>query len=330
MFDDFLRTHVLELCRQLETNYKDIRDLLDMSLHPSDDGDVRWDFVLWNLRLLSVLRCSLETAVSRQNRGEGVESSPSADLLSLAQQKTVLTSVQLVVCLGICPGLLPGVGVPVECRSQYGRLLLPGGCAGVTREARQQRLLLCLWELLNCIRLVSLRSLILPRHLSDLLAALCQLCYGPKTAPVKSPESCDSCASVASQSTGPGSVQTQGRQHVLFGKSEPDSQRVSIESNTTQSQCQNTRSTPGEHSVQGASTERLVGDVVLPPGSGHERGREVCLLGEEELGPRRCKEELQRLLDEAPKPLLMRDLLVLQGGPRRTTAKVRTFWNSHR
>ena len=330
VFDDFLHTNVLELCRQLETKYTDLRDLLDVSSHPSDDGDVRWGFVLWNLRLLQVLRCSMETTVSRQDRGEGVVSSPSADLLSLAQQKTVLTSVQLVVCLGICPGLLPGVGVPVESRSQYGRLLHPGDCAGVSREARHQRLLLCLRELLSCIRLVTLRSLILPRHLSDLLAALCQLCYGPKTAPVNSPKSCNSCASVASESTGPGSVQTQG-QHVLVCKPEPDSERVStgLESNTTRSQCQNSRSSPGEHSVQGGSMERLVGGVVLPPASGHDRAREVWLLEEEEeLGPLRCKEELQRLLDEAPKPLLMRDLLLLQGGPRRTTAKVRTFRNS--
>ena len=46
-----------------------------------------------------------------------------ADSLGVHDQKTVLTAIQFVVILGICPNLVSGVGLPVEMRSGFAAAL---------------------------------------------------------------------------------------------------------------------------------------------------------------------------------------------------------------
>ena len=47
----------------------------------------------------------------------------SPDVLSFSQQKHVTTLVQFIVCLGVCPNLHPGVGIPLAKRSGFAQLI---------------------------------------------------------------------------------------------------------------------------------------------------------------------------------------------------------------
>ena len=322
---------MLELRSKLETKYIVLNDLLSASSSSSEESGIRWNFVLWNLKLLSALRYSMATAVRRQEEDlqetdqrctkPGDAPPLSADTLSFTQQKTVLTSVQLVVCLGICPSLLPGVGIPVERRSQYGKLLHSEECEGVSQETQEHRLLLCLQGLLSCIRSSTLCSVILPRHLSDFLAALCQLCHGPKIATTNSSPHCSSPTSVAGQTMSDSS--TTQTEDIQLNESESSCERVNIglENCSTPTQCKGNQSLQGEHLVHGLSREDLE-NVTLLPDSGYETPAWISML---EKGYQWCQGELQRLLDEAPKTLLIRDLLLLQGGPAPRGTKVGHF-----
>ena len=313
---------MLELQSQLRANYEDLSDILGVYSNVSEETDPRWRFVLWNLKLLSALTRRMDAAMRKHELNEKDSSrtkpndvpSLSPDVLSFAQQKTVATSAQLVVCLGICPGLLPGVGVPVERRSAYGGLL---SCNGPpSAEVRERRLLQCLSVLLRCIGQSTLSYLVLPRHLSDLLAALCQLCYGPRTVVTCASPCSDP---VARQTMDSSKAQTED---INLGKSGSGNERVGYGS--VSSECSKHQSPPSEHSVvvNGENAGKITSDSGILVGV-------LSLDMDERL--RWCKQELQRLVDKAPPSLLMRELLLLQGGPtpKGTGAKVGNFSNYH-
>ncbi|GFG37493.1 hypothetical protein Cfor_00861, partial [Coptotermes formosanus] len=158
------------------------------------NSGVRWRFVCVSLYiLLSLKKCLSE----KTSKCKGKEQ-PTADLLSVSQQKTIRTCLQFVISMGVLPSLLPGVGISLAARStsshklkveelvvleKYERL------AGVTRG------------LVACFEQPSLRSLILVQHLGDLVASLAQLSFAPlkkpasvtaTDAPSSSPSSCSS------------------------------------------------------------------------------------------------------------------------------------------
>ena len=298
---------MLELQSQLQTNYEDLNDILGAYSSVSEETDTRWKFVVWNLKLLSALTRSMDAAVRKHELNENDSSrrkpndvpSLSPDVLSFTQQKTVATSAQLVVCLGICPGLLPGVGVPVERRSAYGGLL---SCDGLSPEIRERRLLQCLSVLLRCVGQSTLSDLVLSRHLSDLLASLCQLCYGPRTdATCASPRSDNN--SVLGQTIDTSS--SVKPDHIDVGKSGSGNERVGLGNGSAPSECTKRQSPPSERSLHVGNGESA-GNITFESGV-------LSLDIDERL--RWCKQELQRLEDEAPPSLLMRELLLLQGGP---------------
>ena len=315
---------MLELQSQLLTSYKDLNDVLDAYSSVSEETDTRWRFVVWNLKLLSVLTRSMDVAmrkheVNERNSSRGKPNDVpvlSPDVLSFAQRKTVATSVQLVVCLGICPGLLPGVGVPVERRSAYGELLR---CDGPSAEVRERRLLQCLPVLLRCIGQSTLSDLMSPRHLADLLAALCQLCYGPRTSitcvsPRSDPvarQTMDCSSSVKAD-------------HIDLVKSECGNERVDfgLGDDSAPSQCTKHQSPASERSVDVANGDNA-GKITSLPHDDSEALVGVLLLDTDER-LRWCKQELERLVDEAPRCLLICELLLLQGRPTPsgTAAKV--------
>ena len=47
----------------------------------------------------------------------------SPDVLSFSQQNHVTTLLQFIVCLGVCPNLRPGVGIPLVKRSGFAQLI---------------------------------------------------------------------------------------------------------------------------------------------------------------------------------------------------------------
>ncbi|CAL8262763.1 unnamed protein product [Merluccius merluccius] len=105
------------------------------------------------------------------------------DVLSVSQQKMLGAALQFTVSLGLCPHLLPGVGVALGRRSAFGPVL-----AGLTRcdgaalsaPPAERRLLTATRVLLRLSELPSLATLVFTRHLGDLMAALCQLGHQPQ------------------------------------------------------------------------------------------------------------------------------------------------------
>ncbi|XP_048590647.1 transport and Golgi organization protein 6 homolog [Nematostella vectensis] len=98
-----------------------------------------------------------------------------ADALSISDQKSVLTCVQFVVSLGLCPYLLPGIGIPLEKRTGFGELIKSGGLF----VRKERHLYKCVWTLLECTKHPTLGSVILSRHLGDVLSGLIQLVFAP-------------------------------------------------------------------------------------------------------------------------------------------------------
>jgi hypothetical protein len=101
-------------------------------------------------------------------------------VLSFSQQKTVLVSLQFITVLGISSNLSPGVSLPAEKRSSFaaGIGLKPSNAP--SNALRFSRLKHCTDVLMSCITLPSLGTLILSRHLGDLLAALAEIGYSPE------------------------------------------------------------------------------------------------------------------------------------------------------
>ena len=163
--------------------------------------DIRWQYTKCNLKLLVCLKITMESAAKKakaqSNKGVDLSSSTrehtsssipgehtvpelSPDSLSFNQQKLIMTSLQFVACLGICPCLIPGVGVPVDKRSAVGGLLQGAVKQRLTVADRETRMWTCARVLLDCSRHVTLGSLILNGHLADILAVLLQITYAPR------------------------------------------------------------------------------------------------------------------------------------------------------
>ncbi|XP_066429479.1 transport and Golgi organization protein 6 homolog [Eleutherodactylus coqui] len=147
-------------------------------------ADPSWKFTSEVLLLLLCLKdCMIELAKSFQPSKPNLrtpEAAPplSPDTLSIAQQKTVQSALQFVVSMGICPYLLPGIGLPLQYRSEFGVLV----CSVVLCDlplVRARRLYITCMSLLEVSRHSSLGSLFFTQHLGDLMAGLCQLGYCP-------------------------------------------------------------------------------------------------------------------------------------------------------
>ncbi|XP_073522171.1 transport and Golgi organization protein 6 homolog isoform X2 [Phyllobates terribilis] len=147
-------------------------------------ADPSWKFTSQALLLLLCLKESMiELAKSFRPCKPNLrtpEAAPplSPDTLSIAQQRTVQSALQFVVSMGICPYLLPGIGLPLQQRSEFGALV----CSMVScdlPQVRTRRLHITCMCLLEVSRHSSLGNLFFTQHLGDLMAGLCQLGYCP-------------------------------------------------------------------------------------------------------------------------------------------------------
>lgn len=102
----------------------------------------------------------------------------SPDSLSISQERTVRAALQLIITLGLCPYLLPGVGVPLRHRTEFSALIQDGVSADCLSGAMRKLYATCI-VLLQLAQHPSLGNLIFTRHLGDLLAGLCQLGFCP-------------------------------------------------------------------------------------------------------------------------------------------------------
>lgn len=152
-------------------------------------ADATWEFVQEGLVLLLTLARHLSAELELPSPpppaanppAAGAAPSLSPDVLGVTQQRALSSALQVVVSLGLCPYLAPGVGVPLAHRSAFGAEVR--SLCGRTGQEPRRRLFTTTTVLLEVARLPSLATLVFMQHLNDLMAALCQLGY--RTEPVK-------------------------------------------------------------------------------------------------------------------------------------------------
>lgn len=177
-------------------------------------------------------------------------------LLSIADLKVVQTLFQFIVALGIYPYLLPGVDTFLKLRLSHAHFIAKAEKLPLAMKAWHLRK--CCQVFLKCFENPVLGPVLLSQHLSDVLAALLQVCY----APVEQQMESSVCKKIPSLAT-PADIVAQ--------------LQSSKESETSVSQSIS-RSLSVEEKEQ-------------------------------------CEEALQELLNRVYQPLVVRELLVLQGMP---------------
>uniref|UniRef100_H0X002 Transport and golgi organization 6 homolog n=1 Tax=Otolemur garnettii TaxID=30611 RepID=H0X002_OTOGA len=147
---------------------------------PQNSEDVTWNFISQALLLLLCLKETMICLVADFNPGRPNPRTPEAapalspDALSISQQKTVQSVLQFVVTLGVCPYLMPGVGVPLRCRTEFGAVVQDVVCLTAAPDATRRLYTSCR-VLLDVAQHAALGSLIFCRHFGDIAAGLCQL-----------------------------------------------------------------------------------------------------------------------------------------------------------
>ncbi|KAF4010822.1 hypothetical protein G4228_002308 [Cervus hanglu yarkandensis] len=160
---------------------------------PQDSVDVTWQFTSQTLLLLLCLKETMLRLAADFSPGKPNPKTPEAapalspDTLSVSQQKTVQSVLQFVVTLGVCPYLVPGVGVPLRCRTEFGAVVQDVVCLGAAPSAARRLHASC-GALLSVAQHASLGSLVFCRHFGDIAAGLCQLGFCPSKRSPLSPE----------------------------------------------------------------------------------------------------------------------------------------------
>lgn len=194
---------------QSESNFEDVRKLREevkatADWFCADTDDATWAFVQECLLLLLALsrhlsdelECFQQSPTPSAAKPHTPETAPPLppDVLSIAQQKTLGAALQFVVCLGLCPYLAPGVGVPLSRRSAFGAMVEKLVYVGPV-PAMERRLLTTTKVLLKLSELSSLATLVFTQYLGDMMAAICQLGYMPHREGERllSAEECQTC-----------------------------------------------------------------------------------------------------------------------------------------
>ncbi|KAF9211136.1 transmembrane and coiled-coil domains-containing protein 7 [Podila verticillata] len=157
---------------------------------------VRTKFVLESVSLLAELENCLLALV---NDREMHDPSNDKELLGLMDQRMIHTMLEIVVCWGIYPCLLPGVGMPLTRRVRSNivqkDLFATTGSSGSDPIADREKSTNLLWETIQPLaritvaysptvtRFTTLGSILVARHVPDLYAALLQLAYRPLPKP---------------------------------------------------------------------------------------------------------------------------------------------------
>lgn len=159
-----------------------------------ESSDIKWTFTLACLNILDKLQTCMTEAIhifkKKQENITPKDLKPSQapplspDHLSVLQQKNILTALNFIVILGICPNLEHGVGIPMERRSEFASLLARQSPQhGHSNDEASSctthvcRLYECVSSLMKCVNVPSIGALILSRHLHDVLSALLQLLF---------------------------------------------------------------------------------------------------------------------------------------------------------
>ncbi len=145
--------------------------------------DIYWDFSSAGLCVLRILDNTLKRIQDREGlqppktSGRQVHPAAPVSLLSVVDQKVVGVLVQFIISLGLYPFLLPGVDTLIKLRMARSEVIAKD--TSLTSTSKAWRLSKCCGVLLNCFENPILGTLLMPRYLTDVLAALIQICYGP-------------------------------------------------------------------------------------------------------------------------------------------------------
>ena len=308
----------LALCENTEIfqegDLDDKNDANDLKARKADStngkDEIRWTFVEICLELLKLLKESLVSLQTRDKNSDqkakqkvekrGNEAPPlPADSLGVHDQKTVLTAIQFVVVLGICPNLIAGVGLPVEMRSGFARALNIH-----SNSKSERRLFECINTLVDCIAQRTLGALVLSRHISDILSGLLQICYAPMSA-------YSNAKSSKLTNFNPG--------HSVTNVSESFSD---YSCDNVDEACKKSPDVSKDDSETKSLAESDSCDQLQPsdlylstPEPSHmmrnDNQKLFITSSEREL----CAQNLQRILDRVYQPIVIRELLMLQRGP---------------
>jgi len=147
-------------------------------------SDIHFDYVRCCVNALINLKFELINANNRQEDDTNKSSIPKleADALSISQQKSVSGLVEMIVALGLLPNLLDGVGIPLEKRSSFLQSILTAIPERVIIE-RYKQLVFSVESLLELAKYKQFYSLIVTKHLGDILGCLIQVAHAPLMKP---------------------------------------------------------------------------------------------------------------------------------------------------
>jgi len=132
------------------------------------------------------VRCCVNALINLKFELSNVSSAPDAkaeaDLLSISQQKNVSGIIQMIVALGLLPNLVPGVGAPLDKRSVFLQTVINTVPERSILERYKQLVFSC-ESLLELSKYKQFHSLMLTRHLGDILACLIQISNAPLVKP---------------------------------------------------------------------------------------------------------------------------------------------------
>lgn len=308
--DDVLSANVAKLESNLKTASEfhclSVRWESDKTVVIPPDCSPKWRFVLFCLKALHLLNASVHDSLEAYTKTASSDVKPtgvpkmSPDTLSFSEQKVVKGALQFIVCLGICPNLHKGVGIPLELRSGFSALVdMAKEKENMTDKETNLQLYQCVRVLLSAVTSPALGTMILTQHLVDVLAALFQLVHLGKhqgkfdkgSAQDTQPENHDSTKKMEDISSfkdmNPASV-------VDFVRSK------FVENKTTQMNTDNVLD------IKSSSEQNI---------RGVESQDEPNLLNDA-IDFRFCEEGLEELLRKIYPPLLVKTLLLLQGGPK--------------
>lgn len=296
-----LKTELDQLrCRKRDGN------VAENSIAHNFKFDIRWKFVKVCSELLKLLKQSLAPTENRRNVIDAQtpnatstrSSTPSLDPkdLSVSDQKVVSTCFQFIVFLGICPNLFPGVGVPLEMRSGFGNLLKINNSA----SRNEKHLYDCIKTMVTCIHQPALGSLVLSRHLGDVLAGLLQILHAPTSSyGVVNTGSFDRCLNRTKITTEKYQEQEEG----------VCDENLKIKPCSSEESSFTARISNPSEAVDFHNSENIADQTSLD-----QEARDYSMMFISDQEREECREILQLLLHRVYPPLIVRELLVLQGG----------------
>jgi len=194
-------------------------------------SDLYFDYVRCCVNALINLKFELAKSASNEpspsNAGPGT-SKPEADMLSIGQQRNVSALVEMVLALGVLPNLLPGVGISIEKRSVFLQTILKTMPERQILE-RYKQLVFSIESLLELARYKQFNTLIVTKHLGDVLGCLMQVAHAPLMKPKADEEE------VVKQEEGKSEIEVNEETfvmtHELFDRLSEDQERFKSELN---------------------------------------------------------------------------------------------------